>query len=97
MGTFFLLSEEFSNILFVHMESKIPVVSISDVCALSFKKAHGSLAPLLHLLLALSVQYQLFLDGLGEEQGIGNGKVQPPAKAIRQWHLFPLLFQGGGG
>lgn len=45
LETFFLLSREFSNVVFVHVESQIPVVSIPDGCTLSFKRAHGCASP----------------------------------------------------
>lgn len=43
MGAFFcLFSREFSNVVFVCVESKTPVVSILDRSTLSFKRAHCS-------------------------------------------------------
>lgn len=36
-----MLSREFSKVVFVHVESKIPVVSILDSSTLSSKRAHG--------------------------------------------------------
>lgn len=39
-GIFFLLSREFPNVVFVRVESKIPVVAIPDRCTLSFKRTH---------------------------------------------------------